>query len=105
MVRCRPLLLAFALAFGAAACGPDVDLTRALELKVTESGYFDAGLLEGKTHLLPSLTFELRNNSGAPISSVLLLVSYYQHGADGEFDSIQATGIGAAAVAPGQSSP
>jgi hypothetical protein len=58
--------------------------------------------LDGKTRLLPSLTFELHNNSDAPISSVLLLLSYYQVGADGEFDSAQATGIGSEGVAPGK---
>jgi hypothetical protein len=103
MVRWRSLLVASALAFGAAACGPDLDLSKALELKVIESGYYDAGLVDGKAHLLPSLTFELHNNSDAPISSVLLLLSYYQVGADGEFDSLQATGMGSEAVAPGKS--
>jgi len=103
MVRWRSALLASALAVGAAACGPDVDLSKALELKVTESGYFDAGLVDGKTHLLPSLTFELHNNSDASISSVLLLLSYYQVGADGEFDSLQATGVGSEGVAAGKS--
>jgi hypothetical protein len=104
MLRWRPLLLASALALGASACGPDVNLTKTLEVKVTESGYFDAGLMDGKTHLLPSLTFELRNSGDTPIASVVLLVSFYQQGADGEFDSIQATGIGSAGVVPGNSS-
>jgi len=103
MVRWRSLLLASALAIGAAGCGPDLDLSKALELKVVESGYFDAGLVDGKTHLLPSLAFELHNNSDASLASVQLLLSFYHVGDDGEFDSVQATGIGPTAVAAGQS--
>ena len=103
MTRHHSLLVAVAFATCAAACGPDINLTKALELTVTESGYFDAGIVDGKTHLLPSLTFALHNTTDASISSVQLLFSYYQDGADGEFDSTQATGVGPEGVAAGQS--
>ena len=104
MVRWRSLLLAFAVATGAAACGPDVNLTKALEVNVTESGYFDAGLRDGKTRLLPTLTFTLHNTTPEPIASVQLLLSYIPAGSDGELDSITVTGIGPDALAPNATS-
>src|SRR6476620_5823719 len=99
MARRRSLLLALALAMGAAACGPGLDLTKALEVKVIESGYFDAGLRDGKTRLLPTLTFTLHNTTAEPIASVQLLVSFIPDGSDGELDSISLTGIGPNALA------
>jgi hypothetical protein len=103
MVRWRSVLFASALAVGAAACGPDLNLSKALELKVVESGYFDAGLVDGKTHLLPSLTFVLHNTTSDSIASVQLLLSYIPEGSDGELDSVQVTGIGPKALAAGAS--
>jgi hypothetical protein len=99
MIPWRPVLVASAIALGASACGPDVNLTTALELQVKESGYFDAGLKDGKTRLLPTLTFVLRNTTAEPIASVQLLLSYIPAGSDGELDSLTVTGIGPDALA------
>src|SRR5439155_22608311 len=101
--RRRAVLFVLVLAASAAACGPDVDLTKALEFRVLESGYFDDGIHDGKTRFLPTLKFELHNNGDVALSSVQLLLSYYQQGADGEYDSMQATGVGPEGVAPGKS--
>jgi len=103
MIRRHALTLGLVLAGMTAACGPDIDLTKALDFKVTESGYFDDGIHDGKTRLLPTITFQITNKSDASISSVVLLVTYHQDGADGELDSVQAEGIGSAGLAPGAS--
>jgi len=104
MARRRTILaVAAAATLFAAGCGPDIDLTKALEFRVLNSGYFDDGIHDGQTRLLPQLEFEIHNRSDRPISSVILLLSYYQSDADGEYDSATQDGIGATAIAPGES--
>jgi hypothetical protein len=59
------VLLAFA-AFGAAAadgCSRPVDLAKALHITDVSTGWFDAGIVDGKNKLVPSITFTLHNSS------------------------------------------
>ena len=48
-VRLRACLAALLLATTSAACGPDVDLTKGLQILDVSSGWFDAGLVNGQT--------------------------------------------------------
>jgi hypothetical protein len=54
-------VLLFSLA--AASCGPTVDLTKGLQVQVLSSGWYDAGIVDGKNKLVPSVTFTLKNLS------------------------------------------
>ena len=59
------VLLAVA-AFGLAAahgCSRPVDLATALHVTDVTSGWFDAGIVDGKNKLVPSITFSLHNGS------------------------------------------
>jgi hypothetical protein len=97
----RPVLIAvFAGILAISACGPGVDLTK---LEVTEvfTGYYDNGIKDGWNHLLPSISFRLKNNGSAPASDVQLSVAFWVDGDDGEKDSRQVLGIGHDALAPG----
>jgi hypothetical protein len=90
----RPLVVAAALlAFvSAASCGPSPDLN-ALKVTDTLSGYYDAGLKDGKNYLVPSVTFRLEN-SGPAMTGLELTVAYWRDGADGEWDSTLVQRIG-----------
>jgi hypothetical protein len=55
--------LAFAAAMAAAACGPTVDLAKALTVENVSTGWFDDGIKDGKNKLVPSITFNLKNTS------------------------------------------
>jgi len=106
MLRRAPLLVAlcFWLAAGS-ACGPEPDLRKSLKLIPTISGYYDDGVLpSGEARLLPSMTFQLKNEGDLPIDHVDLVIAYWEVGADGENDSNQIKGIGSTALAPGQTS-
>jgi hypothetical protein len=46
-----------------AGCGPPVDLKKSLAVKVVETGWFDAGIVNGQNKLVPSITFTLTNQS------------------------------------------
>ena len=42
---------------------------RALQVTELSSGWFDAGIVEGKNKLVPSVTFRLRKSQGVDISA------------------------------------
>ncbi len=93
----RRLFLAWAVLAamgGAAGCGPGVDLSKALELTDIVTGYYDGGLVDGANHLVPSLSFRLHNSSDSTLAAVQLVASFWQEGADGEWDSVLVASIG-----------
>ena len=96
---CRiALLLALA---AVVSCGPPVNLQEALAVTDVFTGWYDNGVKDGKNHLVPSITFRLKNQSDRPLSSVQLVVDYWFDGDDGPKDSAQVRGIGSDAVPPG----
>jgi hypothetical protein len=58
-IACFGLLLSLV----AAGCGPSVDLARTLRVQDVSTGWFDAGIIDGKAKLVPSITFKLANGS------------------------------------------
>jgi len=98
LVRLLALLLALAVG---PACGPGVDLQADLEITDVFSGWYDNGVKNGQNHLLPSISFRLKNVSEHPVAGVQMMVSFWRDGADGEQDSSQVRGIGDDALAPG----
>lgn len=57
------------------------------------SGWYDAGPQNGRTKLVPSVTFRVKNVGTLPVDDVQLLVSFWPSGADGEVDSKEVTAI------------
>jgi len=105
MIRPAFALSVFALAavVAAPACGPSVDLSKAVEIQVVQSGFFDAGIVNAQIRMLPDVKFTLKNSGTAPLSNVQLFVTFTKEGADGEIDSMMAPGIGTQPLAPGES--
>ncbi len=105
-MRWPPLVLAvfgFCLV-AASGCGKTPDL-RALKLVPAISGYYDDGpTATGENRLLPSATFQLKNESDLPMTYVDLLVAYWEVGADGPKEDQTISGIGKTALEPGQTS-
>jgi hypothetical protein len=97
--RFLPLLVALVVA--SSACGPAVDLAADIEPFDVETGWYDNGIREGKTHLVPYMSLRLRNVSDHEISSVLLTVSFWRDGDDGEMAASQIRGIDGDGLAPG----
>ena len=85
------------------ACGPSVDLTEALTVTDVQTGWYDNGPKDGANHVVPSISFRLKNDSDSPISSVHLIVQFWRDGDDGEWEESLVTGIGGEALAPGAS--
>ena len=67
-------LLAAALSSG--ACGKPVDLKQAVQATDVSSGWFDAGVQNGKNKLVPSVTFKLKKNADVPLTSISLNLTF-----------------------------
>lgn len=89
--RLRILAVAAALAGStvfSAACH-QADLSKSLTVTKVLSGYYDAGLLDGWAHLLPDVTFKVKNTSAQPVpAGVQFTVSFWFVNDDGENDSV-----------------
>jgi hypothetical protein len=86
-------------------CGPEPDL-QSLKLISQLSGYYDDGpVLEGpekgQNRLLPTVTFQLKNEGALPITYVDLTLAYWRVTDDGD---ALVQGIGATPLAPGATS-
>lgn len=68
-------LLAAAL-LAVAACAPAIDVKQALQVADVSTGYFDAGIVDGKNKLVPDITFRLRNTSTTSLSALSLNVLF-----------------------------
>jgi hypothetical protein len=73
--RLRRVSLA-AIALLTVACSGAVDLKQAVQVTDLSSGWYDAGIVDGKNKLVPSVTFKLRKPSNTNLSTVSLNVVY-----------------------------
>lgn len=87
------------------ACGPRPDL-KSITLVPGLSGYAYGGVTkdgayQGQDRLLPSVTFQLKNEGALPIEYVDLTVAFWRVTDDGEKDSKLIHAIGRTPLAPG----
>src|SRR3954463_10402133 len=88
MIR-RTTLVAFTLvASFTSACGKEVDLKQSLQVTDVSSGWFDAGVQNGKNKLVPSVTFKLKKNPGVNLSSVSLNLAFMFVGSTDHIDDV-----------------
>jgi hypothetical protein len=90
-MSCRHIAVALSasLAFmGVAGCGPSVDLKQAVQVTDVSSGWFDAGVQNGKNKLVPSVTFKLKKNADVKLSSVSLNLTYSVVGSQDHADDV-----------------
>jgi hypothetical protein len=97
------LALVLTAATGALACGPSIDLRNALAVTEVSSGWYDNGLKNGMNHLLPSISFRIRNTGPHPLTNVRITIGFWLE--DGrELDSKDVQAIGNQPLAPGATS-
>ena len=101
MNRASLVAVAVALVLSVSACGPGVDLSKALQVTDVLTGYYDAGVKNGKNYLLPSISFRLHSLHTGSIGPVQVTVSFWREGEDGEWDSVLVRGIGSEGLAAG----
>jgi hypothetical protein len=97
--RFRPFVVVFAIF--CASCGPQVDLTKALQIDVVETGWFDAGIVNGQNKLVPAARITVKNNSDQKLVQ-LQINSLFRHGNDSEeWGSAFLTAAASEGLAPG----
>jgi hypothetical protein len=102
-IAIRFLILFALFASSSAACGPTVDLATGLELQVVDTGWFDAGIINGQNKLVPSVSFTVKNKSSERLST-LQVNAIFRHGADkDEWGSGLVTAAGSEGLPPGGS--
>jgi hypothetical protein len=69
-----PALILVALC--SSACGPKIDLKQALQVSADTSGYYDAGVVDGRNKLVPSITLRIQKNTDASIRPLSLNVVF-----------------------------
>lgn len=99
----RIALMAALLASGCTR--PAVDLSKALQIDVVETGWYDAGIVNGQNKLVPAAKITVRNNSDQKLVQ-LQINSLFRHGSDTEeWGSAFITAAGSDGLAPGATTP
>jgi len=94
------LLLLIAALVSATACGPTVDLTKGLEVKILNSGWYDLGIVNGQNKLVPTVTFTLRNLSDQTLGTLQVQALFRRVGEDSEWGNGFLTVVGSKGLAP-----
>src|SRR3954462_15526278 len=63
-------VFAVVAALSLAGCGHNFDVEKALKITDVHTGWYDAGIQEGKNKLVPSISLKLQNVSNEPVESV-----------------------------------
>src|SRR3954470_15152641 len=91
------------VAAAAASCGPAIDVEKALTIAPVESGWFDAGIVNGgQNKLVPAARITVKNTSDQKL--VLLQVNslFRQVNATEEWGSAFVTATGSEGLGPGE---
>ena len=72
----RTFAAALVLALVSEGCSGPIDLKQVLQTTDLSGGYSDAGIVDGRNKLIPSLTFRLKKSTDATISPLSLNVVF-----------------------------
>jgi hypothetical protein len=64
------------LSFLAISCGPTVDLKKALQVTELSGGWYDAGIVDGRNKLVPSMSFRIRKPADVQLRTVALNIIF-----------------------------
>src|SRR5438477_3042406 len=103
MRACVRLLLLVAIV-SCAACGPTVDLTKGLEVAIVNSGWYDLGIVNGQTKLVPTVLFTLHNTSDQKLVTLQVNALFRRVSENSEWGSGFLTVAGSQGLAPGATS-
>jgi hypothetical protein len=98
-VSLGPLVLAL---LAASACGPNVDLSKGLEVVELSSGWSDGGMINGQNKIVPTVTFKLKNRSEQKLQALQTNVVFRQTGKSDEWGSRFSIVRGSEGLAPGE---
>ena len=79
----RALLGLLLLMLAAPACTPQVDIKQTFKVTELSGGWYDAGIVDGKNKLVPSVSFRLRKTQDVELEGVALNVVFRHPAAPG----------------------
>jgi hypothetical protein len=82
-------------------CGPTVDLAKALQLEGVATGWSDAGAVDGKTKLVPTVRFRLKNASDQKLKALQVNALFRRVSDANEWGSGFVTAAGSEGLPPG----
>ena len=82
-MRVAACVCALALTLLSSGCGKPVDLKQALQVTDLTGGWFDAGVVDGRNKLVPSITFKLRKSTDDSLRPLSLNVVFKRQPAPG----------------------
>ena len=97
----RLLFAVSAFALASAGCGPDVDLTKGLQVEIVSTGWFDVGVVNGQNKLVPTVSFQLKNVSGQKLSALQVNARFSRVSEDDEWGNGFITAAGSEGLKPG----
>jgi hypothetical protein len=103
-MRASAWLLLLVAMVSSAACGPTVDLTKGLEVTIVNSGWYDLGIVNGQTKLVPTVVFKLHNVSDQKLVTLQINALFRRVNEDTEWGSGFLTVAGSQGLAPGTTS-
>jgi hypothetical protein len=101
----RFVRLLLILAVACSGCAPAVDLTKGLQVEIVNTGWFDAGIVNGQNKLVPSVTFTLKNLSDQKLGTLQVNASFRRVAETDEWGNGFITAAGSAGLAPGATTP
>jgi hypothetical protein len=103
-MRTSFLILGLAAALASASCGEKVDLAKGVQVVDVSTGWYDAGVVDGKNKLVPTLTFAFKNASNQPLDVLQANVVFRRTLEDKEWGSMFVKIAGSEGLAPGATS-
>lgn len=102
--RSLSIVVVSAALAGSSACGAEVDLAKSVELVDIKTGYYDMGIVNGKTKLVPQAILHVKNVSDRSLAGFQISASYWLVGDDGMKDEMMVQHLVAKDLAPGATS-
>jgi hypothetical protein len=96
------LVLALAAALVLSSCGHNFDVEKAVTITDVHTGWYDAGIVNGKNKLVPSISLKLQNTSNESVESVQINAIFWRLGATEEWSDHFAQAIDRKGISPGQ---
>jgi hypothetical protein len=77
-MRRLPLAIAFVIPLLAAGCSRPADLKQVLQVTDMSGGYHDAGIVDGRNKIVPSITFRIRKSTGDSLRPLSVNIVFKQ---------------------------
>lgn len=91
-----------AAALVCAGCGPTLDVEKALTVSLVETGWFDAGIVNGQNKLVPAARVTVTNTSGQKLVMLQVNSLFRQEHETEEWGSAFLTAAGSEGLAPNE---